>query len=68
MITPAKALAGLDALGLDDTERQRFLEDNAKRVFGLSEGVSSSNSRHCIDSAVSATTGAVSVRSLWSQL
>ena len=36
MITPAKALAGLDALGLDDTVRQRFLEDNAKRVFGLS--------------------------------
>ena len=39
MITPA-TLAGLDALGLDDTVRQRFLEDNAKRVFRLSEGVS----------------------------
>ena len=36
MITPAKALAGLGALGLNDAVRQRFLEDNAKRVFGLS--------------------------------
>ncbi len=36
MITPAKALAGLDALGLNDAVRQRFLEGNAKRVFGLS--------------------------------
>ena len=36
MITPASALAGLDALGLDDTVRQLFLEGNAKRVFGLS--------------------------------
>ena len=36
MITPAKALAGLDALRLEDTVRQRFLEGNAKSVFGLS--------------------------------
>ena len=36
MITPAKALAGLDALRLEDTVRQRFLEGNAKRVFGFS--------------------------------
>ena len=35
MITPAKALAGLDSLGLDDTVRRCFLEDNARRVYGL---------------------------------
>ena len=35
MITPAKALAGLDALGLDDEVRHLFLETNARRVFGL---------------------------------
>ena len=35
MITPAKALAGLDALRLDDKVRHRFLEANAQRVFGL---------------------------------
>ena len=35
MITPAKALTGLDALGLDDKVRHLFLETNARRVFGL---------------------------------
>ena len=35
MITPAKALTGLDALRLDDKVRHRFLEANAQRVFGL---------------------------------
>jgi uncharacterized protein len=35
MILPAQALEGLDALGLDDDGRQRFLHDNARRVFGL---------------------------------
>ena len=35
MITPAKALAGLDALALDDKVQHRFLEANAQRVFGL---------------------------------
>jgi predicted TIM-barrel fold metal-dependent hydrolase len=35
MITPAKALAGLDSLGLDETTRSYFLEDNARRVYGL---------------------------------
>ena len=35
MITPAKALTGLDSLGLDDTVRRCFLEDNARRVYGL---------------------------------
>ena len=29
MITPAKALASLDSLGLDETARSCFLEDNA---------------------------------------
>ena len=35
MITPAKALAGLDALRLDDKVRHRFLKANAQWVFGL---------------------------------
>ena len=35
MTTPAKALAGLDSLGLDETIRSYFLEDNARRVYGL---------------------------------
>jgi predicted TIM-barrel fold metal-dependent hydrolase len=35
MIFHAKALAGLDALGLDDETRALYLEDNARRVFGL---------------------------------
>lgn len=35
MITPEKALKDLDALGLDDEARDRFLEGNARRVFGL---------------------------------
>ena len=35
MITPAKALAGLDSLGLDETTRSYFLEDHARRVYGL---------------------------------
>jgi predicted TIM-barrel fold metal-dependent hydrolase len=29
------ALAGLDALGLDDDVREAFLAGNAARVFGL---------------------------------
>jgi predicted TIM-barrel fold metal-dependent hydrolase len=35
MITPEHALAGLDALGLDDEVRDLYLEGNARRVFGL---------------------------------
>ena len=35
MISPAKALAGLDALGLPDEVASLFLAGNAKRVFGL---------------------------------
>lgn len=36
MIAPAKALEGLDALGLDAEARDAFLAGNAQRVFGLS--------------------------------
>ena len=36
MIAPAKALEGLDELGLDDETRELYLEGNARRVFGLS--------------------------------
>ena len=35
MIMPAKALAGLDELGLDQETQDLFLHDNAKRIFGL---------------------------------
>jgi predicted TIM-barrel fold metal-dependent hydrolase len=35
MITPARALEKLDALGLDDEARDLFLSGNAARVFGL---------------------------------
>jgi len=35
MITPEHALAGLDALDLDDEVRDLYLEGNARRVFGL---------------------------------
>ena len=35
MITPAKALEGLDTLGLDEATRDLFLAGNAQRVFGL---------------------------------
>jgi len=35
MIRPAKALEGLDALGLDGEARSLFLGGNARRVFGL---------------------------------
>ena len=35
MIAPAKALEGLDDLGLDDETREAFLHGNAKQVFGL---------------------------------
>ena len=35
MIMPAKALEGLDALGLDDEARELFLSGTAMRVFGL---------------------------------
>lgn len=37
MLTPAKALAGLDALRLDDESRRCFLGANAARVFRLPE-------------------------------
>ncbi len=37
MITPAKALEGLDELGLDDEARALFLGGNAARVFGLED-------------------------------
>ena len=36
MIRPAKALEGLDELGLSDATRAAFLAGNAARVFGLS--------------------------------
>jgi predicted TIM-barrel fold metal-dependent hydrolase len=35
MITPARALARLDDLGLDAETRALFLSGNARRVFGL---------------------------------
>ena len=35
MITPARALASLDSLGLDETVRSCFLEDNARRLYAL---------------------------------
>jgi predicted TIM-barrel fold metal-dependent hydrolase len=35
MIAPAKALEGLDDLGLDDEARALFLGENARRVFSL---------------------------------
>jgi predicted TIM-barrel fold metal-dependent hydrolase len=35
MITPEKALTGLDELGLDDETRELFLTGNANRVFNL---------------------------------
>jgi predicted TIM-barrel fold metal-dependent hydrolase len=35
MIAPAKALDGLEALGLPDATRAAFLGGNAARVFGL---------------------------------
>ena len=36
MILPAKALEGLDALGLDEETKKLFLGDNARRVYALS--------------------------------
>lgn len=35
MLSPARCLAGLDGLGLDDAAKQLFLRDNAARVFRL---------------------------------
>ena len=35
MIAPARALEGLDDLGLDAATREAFLHGNAERVFGL---------------------------------
>jgi hypothetical protein len=35
MITAAKALEGLDALGLDAEAKALFLGGNAARVFGI---------------------------------
>lgn len=35
MIDPARALASLDELGLDEATRKAFLRGNAERVFGL---------------------------------
>ena len=37
MISPARALAALDDLGLDAATREAFLGGNAARVFGLTE-------------------------------
>jgi hypothetical protein len=37
MIMPEHALADLDALGLDDEARARFLDGNARRVFQLTQ-------------------------------
>ncbi len=39
MITPAKALEGLDELGLDEEARSLFLRGNAARVFRLEAGL-----------------------------
>lgn len=36
MIMPAKALAGLESLGLDDARLDAFLAGNARRVYGIS--------------------------------
>jgi predicted TIM-barrel fold metal-dependent hydrolase len=41
MIAPAKALEGLDALGLDAETTEAFLHGNAERVFGLRPGPAS---------------------------
>jgi len=38
MLHPARCLAGLDALGLDDATRTAFLGGTARRVFGLPGG------------------------------
>jgi predicted TIM-barrel fold metal-dependent hydrolase len=35
MMTPERALAQLDALGLDDEQQELFLAGNARRVFNL---------------------------------
>lgn len=35
MITPQKALEGLDGLGLDEAAMESFLAGTAKRVFDL---------------------------------
>ena len=35
MLTPSRALAELDELGIDDTAREAFLAGNARRVFDL---------------------------------
>ena len=40
MITPERALEGLDSLGLTEEVRRRFLADNAVRVFGLQDLIS----------------------------
>jgi hypothetical protein len=37
MITPARALEGLDELGLDAAARELFLAGNARRVYALAE-------------------------------
>jgi len=36
MMTPAKALEGIDTLSLDAEARSLFLSGNAARVFGIS--------------------------------
>ena len=43
MITPAKALAGLEQLGLDDKTREAFLYGNALRVYRLNPSQRHSN-------------------------
>jgi predicted TIM-barrel fold metal-dependent hydrolase len=35
MITPERALRGLDELGLDDAAREAFLSGNARAVFRI---------------------------------
>jgi predicted TIM-barrel fold metal-dependent hydrolase len=37
MIAPSVALEELDRLGLDEAGRERYLRENARRVFGLGE-------------------------------
>ena len=63
MIPQAKALASLDSLGLDERARSCFLEDNARRVYGLWPSVQDGISPQKTLRTDNAAAGAVSVRS-----
>ena len=62
MAMPAKALASLDSLGLDETVRSCFLEDNARRLYALQPCVQDGISPQKTPRTDSAAAGAVSVR------